>query len=47
MCMASATKWGIDGIMRAAERISEIDRRTKSESASAYTLIEMFGAEYV
>lgn len=47
MCIASASRYGLAQISKAAERLSEIDAKTKSQIANAYTSIEMFIAEFV
>ncbi len=47
MCIASVTKYGTEHIVRAVNRLAEIDTITKSQTANAQTAIEMFIAEYV
>lgn len=47
MCIASVSRYGTAQISKAAERLSEIDAKAKSQMANAYTSIEMFIAEFV
>ena len=47
MCIASVSKYGIEHIVRAVNRLAEIDAKTKSQQANAIAAIEMFIAEYI
>lgn len=47
MCIASVTKYGTAHIVRAVNRLAEIDAKAKSQATNAFGAIEMFIAEYV
>ena len=47
MCIASVSKYGTAHIVRAVNRLAQIDASAKSQQINAFGAIEMFIAEYV